>query len=857
VKHWLITLVMALVCPLIIIEAWWGVRGLQDARNDAASVALHMAEATSVGIERELERIEQLLVAMAGVVSRDVFSEGVDPAGSGWCQRRVARIVEVYPLFDNVVLTGPDASVLCAYLELADSLPHAAPHWWDEFRVRPRFRVGDPLQSPSTNTWVLPFAVPLTSASGDFGGALVAEIELIGLFGGLVQSEGFLVTVASSDRVVIARSDDAKSHIGRRLPAMTGSDEPLGEGRAFASGPDIGGVDRTWGQVELPSGWTVYVGLPEAAVLVPAWREWLANLSITLGVLVPALLIAGYLIRRIDGWRDEAVQGIRQASAGKTIQIPSGVPSELVAVFDQLNESVEARKSEVRALTLRANLFDSASVGIYTSTPDGRFLEVNAAFVSMMGYDTPQNLIEAGPAALYADPRRRASIVEKVMAWGAESPDQLKGVEGEYVSWVRADGSSLTVRLSGGPVRVAGDDGDEVVFQMFAQDVTQERDRQDALRRSQKLEAIGRLAGGIAHDFNNLLTVIRGYLELLEDEVGGDGPLPKSLSEISKATERAASLTRRLLVFGGRSGSGAEISDCNEVVIGLQELAVPLLPANVTVKTEIGEGPYPVAVAAGDVEQLLLNLMLNARDAMPLGGTIWISTKAAPGRSENEDAVSGVKLTVTDNGSGMEPAIAGRIFEPFFTTKPMGVGTGLGLSTAYGLVSRAGGSMHVQSAAGKGTTMEIWLPLADLPVTVDEPTPEVPMAGDETVLVVEDDEQLRDFVVRALSGSGYRVLAAANGLAALEQVRSEAETIHLVLSDVVMPEMGGVELAEQLKKITPHTPVLFMTGYVEDPLVVAELERRADRVLFKPFSGSEVCRWVRGVLDPEVRRRAR
>ncbi|MEK9725158.1 MAG: ATP-binding protein [Rhodospirillaceae bacterium] len=864
-KRYLLSIVIALAGPLIINELWWAVQGLQRARDQTAALALRVAASTSLGIQRELDQIEDLLLAMAGVVSREVFSEGVDPAQPGWCQRRVARIVEVYPFLDNVVLTGPDASVLCSYLELADSLPLAAQPWWDEYRVRPRFRVGELLQRPSTNTWVLPFVAPLTSASGDVGGALVAEIEVVGLFDAIVRTassvarmnstglglpEGmlpsqYLVTVTSPDQVVIARSDDAENHIGQRLPEFGGVDRVVDPGRAFASGPDFLGVERTWGMVELPSGWWVYVGVPAAQVLGPARREWLTDLALTLSLLVPGLLVAGYGLNALIRWHEETVRRVGHAAEGKTLPITSDTPSELVAIYDQLNASVEARQSEIRALKLRAGLFDTTAVGIYTSTPAGRFLEVNRAFVSMMGYDTPQDLIEAGPAALYADPRVRTEIVREVLTSAVESTGQLGAIQGEIVDWVRADGSSITVRLSGGSVPLAGNDGEETVFQMFAHDVTEERDREER----ERLAAIGRLAGGIAHDFNNLLTVIRGYLEIIEDAVGGDSPLRKSLSEIAGATERAVSLTGRLLSFSRGPALGAAVSDCNDAVINVRALVARLFPESVTVKTELGEGPYPVAVAAGELEQALLNLLLNARDAMPLGGTICISTEAAPRMTENGDAVAGVNLTVTDDGSGMPPEIRQRMFEPFFTTKSMGVGTGLGLSTVYGLLKRAGGSMGVQSAVGKGTTMDIWLPLTDEPVTVDEPMPEAPMAGIEKVLVVEDDDKVREIVVRALSASGYRVLTAANGRAALEQVRSEAETIHLVLSDVVMPEMGGVALAQELTKISPHTRVLFMTGYIQDPVVAAELERRPDLVLFKPFSGAELCRWVRRVLD--------
>lgn len=843
-KRGLIVLMAALGIPLITLQAWWGSRDYETARERAGTNALAIADATSLGVRQFLGQTESMMMAMADVIAGDLFGEGDAPTREQWCQRRVDRVAEVYPFLVNAMVVGPDASITCSHRELADPLPASEP-WWDGYRERPSFRVGVPLEGPLSQAGFLHFVAPLTSASGEFGGALVGAVELVDLhtlFGTINLPEDYLVTVASADRVVIARSHDADNQIGRRLPDLSGSEELVGPGRAVAIGPDINGVPRTWGQVELPSGWMVYVGVPDEVVYAPARREWLANLALTLLFLLPAFVLAGYSYRGIGDALGELGRRTRELAEGKPVSVPSGTPSEVVEVVERFNEAMtereQAQLGERRARERYQSIFDNVVFGLFVSTTDGRFLEVNPALATMLGYDSPEDLVEVGPAALYADPALHNFLLAQSLASGK--------VESQELDWVRADGNPITVRLTG---KLIWGPGGDRAFEFVVQDITDERRREDELRQTQKMEAIGQLAGGIAHDFNNLLTVIRGNVELLEDDIPEDDPLRRDLSEISRATSRATSLTRRLLTFSRRKQQGGPLRDGNEVISGLAKLLGPLIGENVELRTELTGGPYPIALDPGEFEQIVLNLVLNARDAMPQGGTIRIATEAAEGETGEGDLVPGVRLSVSDDGLGIKPAIRQRIFEPFFTTKPMGQGTGLGLSTVYGIVKRVDGSMDVETVAGAGTTMRIWLPLTDTPDTADETTPEAPSGGDETILLVEDDKQVITLIRRALSEAGYRVLTAANGAEALELFRREALAIQLVLTDVVMPHLGGLELAEQLKQINPGLPVLFMSGYIEDPFVSEELERRPDLVLLKPFSPTEVRMTVRRILD--------
>ena len=840
----------ALGIPLVSLVAWWGFRDYEVARVRAGNNALGFADAISLGVLRFLGQTEDQLLGYAGTLARDLttrsldFNEVASDAAAAWCRHPMDRAVEIYPSLVNAMLLGPTGRLVCSFRELPGPIP-ATPPWWNDFRERPRFLVSEPGEGPFFNPGVLQFIAPLTSDSGELLASLVFSVALVDLntyFGTTSLPEDYVVTVASRDRVVIARSHDAENQVGRRLPDLSGSEEVVGPGRAVAVGPDINGVARTWGQVELPSGWMIYVGVPDEVVFAPAQREWLGNLALTLFFLLPAFVLAGYSYHGIANALGELGRRTRELADGKPVAVPSGTPSEVVDVVEGFNGALakreQAQYGERRALERYQSIFDNVVFGLYVSTGDGRFLEVNPALAKMLRYDSPEDLIEVGPAALYADPALHGILAGQALASGK--------VESAEADWLQADGNPIRVRLTGKLIRGPGGDR---ALEFVVQDITDERRREDELRQTQKMEAIGQLAGGIAHDFNNLLTVIRGNVELLEDDIPEGDPLRRDLSEISRATERAASLTRRLLTFSRRQHHGGPSSDGNEVISGLGKLLGPLIGENVALRMELTGGPYPIALDPGELEQIMLNLVLNARDALPQGGTICVATKAAEGKTGEGEVIPGMQLSVSDDGMGIKPAIRQRIFEPFYTTKPMGRGTGLGLSTVYGIVKRVDGSMEVETEVDTGTTMRIWLPLTDMPATRDEPEPESPIGGNETILLVEDDQQVIALVRRALAESGYRVLTAANGAEALEQFRREATSIRLVLTDVVMPHMGGLELAEELKQLSRDTPVLFMSGYIEDPLVSEELERRPDLVLLKPFSPTDVRTAVRRALD--------
>ncbi|HVJ16855.1 MAG TPA: PAS domain-containing protein [Polyangiaceae bacterium] len=412
------------------------------------------------------------------------------------------------------------------------------------------------------------------------------------------------------------------------------------------------------------------------------------------------------------------------------------------------------------------------------------------------------------------------------------------------IAWIR-DRAFNVIDAEGNPVRVAG----------VATDITAQRNLEEQLLQSRKIESIGRLAGGVAHDFNNLLSVILSSTEFAMRD------LPASshgdLQQIRDAAERAAELTSQLLSFARRQVVAPRLLDLNELAKRMHDLLRRVIGEQVELETALAKGLYPVLADPGQLEQVLLNLAVNARDAMPDGGRLTIETKnlsldqAYVKLHANVSVGDYVMLAVSDTGTGIAPDVLEHIFEPFFTTKMPGRGTGLGLATCYGAIRQAGGQILVYSEPGRGTTFKILLPRASGDQAADrtKAQPERLLRGTETVLVVEDDALLRSVAVRILREHGYEVLEARSGREALDVVRVHAGTLHLLLTDVVMPNMNGVELARRLTELRPGLPVLYTSGYTENTIVHHGVLEPNVAFLPKPYVAIKLLTAVRAVLD--------
>jgi signal transduction histidine kinase/ActR/RegA family two-component response regulator len=411
----------------------------------------------------------------------------------------------------------------------------------------------------------------------------------------------------------------------------------------------------------------------------------------------------------------------------------------------------------------------------------------------------------------------------------------------------------------------------ELIREMEDREVAEEalRERDAQLRQSQKMEAVGLLAGGVAHDFNNLLTAIVGYSQLMLRSIDPGDPLHSNAEEVLKAGQRATALTRQLLAFSRKQVLEPRVLDLNDVVSNLQKMLRRLIGEDVELESRPAPGLGSVMADPGQLEQVVMNLAVNARDAMPQGGRLAIETANVDLDDAFADLHPGVQpgphvlLAIRDNGCGMDAATSSRIFEPFFTTKEQGRGTGLGLSTVYGIVKQSGGTIWVESEPGRGTTFRIYLPRVEAPaerVAAAQPR-ELPR-GTETVLLVEDDDSVRDLAADILRLNGYTVLAAPHGIEALELCARRTERIDLVLSDVVMPHLNGPELLERLRPLLPEAKVLLMSGYAGDALGQHGTLDPGTPFLAKPFTPDTLARKIREVLErppacipPEARSR--
>jgi two-component system, cell cycle sensor histidine kinase and response regulator CckA len=525
----------------------------------------------------------------------------------------------------------------------------------------------------------------------------------------------------------------------------------------------------------------------------------------------------------------------------------------LTFVSHQVASAIQRKQSEEAMLRSEAryrSLVQSAVVGIYRATLDGRFLDVNPALVAMLGYQTGAELLSLTlQRDVFVDPESDTALHQAFLRRG-----RFEGVEAR---WKRKDGSVISVRLSGRGVRDERD-GSEV-FEVIAEDVTGRKALEDQLRQAQKMEAVGTLAGGIAHDFNNLLTVISGYCQILQDKHEGDEQSAQAVDQILRAADRATSLTRQMLAFGRRQMLQPRVVNLNTLVHSVGKMLEPLLGERIKIVLETTADPAAVKADPGQLEHILINLAVNARDAMPGGGTLLLRTETAnaggqKGKLSQATDKPCVVLSVRDTGVGIDPEVLAHVFEPFFTTKDPGKGTGLGLSMVYGIVEQSGGHVAIESAPGEGTTFFVYLPLTheaedNLASNASRPSSK---PGRGKVLLVEDEPAVRDLVHAILADRGYGVFVAETAADAAALCRRAELQIDILLTDVVMPGITGPELARELLRMRPQLKVIYMTGYAGESLEEHGLTAEGSVLLQKPFTAAALEARIRQVTAQPV-----
>jgi PAS domain S-box-containing protein len=521
---------------------------------------------------------------------------------------------------------------------------------------------------------------------------------------------------------------------------------------------------------------------------------------------------------------------------------------EIIGVAVLAQDMTERKSAEegLRASEEQYRRFVEDDVaGVFITAPDGRVLTCNPAFARMFGFASVDDVLATNVVTIYQDHAARDAVLAELRARGR--------IDHREMAWQRLDGSPVAA------IETAIGDFDEagelVAIRGYVRDITERKRLEEQLRQSQKMEAIGRLAGGIAHDFNNLLTAINGYADILVAGMAPDEPRRSDVEEIRKAGDRAAALTRQLLAFSRWQVLQPVVIDPSDVAAGIAPMLRRLVGEQIELRTPAAPDLGRVRADPSQIEQVLLNLVVNARDAMPAGGTLTIETANTELDDEyarNHPPVAPgpyVLLAVSDTGTGMDAVTMAHLFEPFFTTKPAGEGTGLGLATVYGIVAQSGGHVTAYSEPGHGSTFKVFLPrVAETVEPRSEAVAEPAASGAETVLVVEDEDAVRSFVERVLGGLGYTVTTARSGAEALALAAGHRGPIDLLVTDVMLPGMNGRELSERLTALRPSLRTLFISGYTEDSIVHRGELGPDVAFLSKPFTPDALGRAVREVF---------
>ena len=678
-------------------------------------------------------------------------------------------------------------------------------------------RWAEPYHSIKTDAWFVSVEAPFQRGAR-WGGALGQDLgfeELVDYSAQTpLESRGRFLIVGRSGGILLADTTTA------RTPGRVG-------GLHLADLPDRELRDTLARMLRVPSGPgsdSVRVGRTSSAYVlwarIPA-TGWLV------ASLIPAAAVEAPILAPLRAMRIAVLLGLAALLVASLAAITKEIHSRRIV-------EEATRRSEERF----ARLFHLSPDGLgVTRLDDGQLIEVNDGFVAITGY--PRELLLGRTTVdlrLWAKDEQRQAAREQIKRDGEcrNFPGTLR----------RRDGSEIEVEFSARVVEMEG----EQRLLSIVRDVEEQRRLERQLTQAQRMEAIGRLAGGVAHDFNNIMTAVLGYAQIASDSLPPDAPAREDLEQILRASTRAAELTRHLLAFARRQVTRPVPVDVNAMVNEARKLLERLLGDDVELVTYLDPSVPPVLVDPVQLEQVLVNLVVNARDAMPGGGSVWVGTAL-----EGDEVV----LSVADTGVGIPAEDHAHIFEPFFTTKEHGKGTGLGLATCYGIIRQAGGRVEVRSAPGSGATFRVILPATLEPLHPPEAAPAALRAkgipgGSETILLAEDEPQVRELAERMLGGLGYRVLASRDAAGALEAARSHQGAIDILVTDIVMPGLHGRELAERLRETRPGLPVLYVSGYAADSAAIEQALRGGDGFLAKPFAATDLAERVRQLLDQSV-----
>jgi PAS domain S-box-containing protein len=710
IRAHLVALVLAVVLPLMALEVY---TILQEARKDverAEEGLLDLARLVGSTVGQFLEDGRSLLEELSS--RPEVMA--MDPGG---CTGLLEDLNTFLPQYTNLFVTDLEAGLVCSGIPPGAVVPDppAESEWFQGVLATGDFALGKPHRGLLSDLWNVVMAYPVRDGSGEMTGVVALAVDLIrfqDLLATPALTEGMVITIDDLDGVVVARSAESELWVGRSLPPSGLPREVLEGAGGITRAEGAEGEERLWGFVAVPDfPWRVWAGVPTEVLYGPIRVTAIQRGSLAVVLLALVGILSILLYRRIAVSLIRLMWEARQAGRAdgrKTLSVRG--PKEVMAVAEEFNRTLEARSEAEdryrRSLARYRSVTTNAAFGIFAVDRSGQLLEANPALADMLGYATPAKLLEVPFPELFGNPHDALLLEPSENGGGRLGPVE--------VVWVRRDGEPLTVRLSGNRIRTG--EGEEI-RELIAEDVTAQRVLEARVRQSQKMEAVGRLAGGVAHDFNNLLTVITGSSHLLLSDLEPGDPTREGVEEVLDAANRGASLTRQLLAFSRKQVLQTREVDLNRVVTEMEAFLGRLVGEKVQLGTELDPDLPAVRADPGQMQQVIMNLVLNARDAIEVTGPVTIRTgqvhlRHDPARAP-VDLPPGryVTLAVEDTGVGIPPEIQGRIFEPFFTTKEEG--TGLGLATVYGVAVQSGGQVLVESAPDQGSRFTVFLPMAE------------------------------------------------------------------------------------------------------------------------------------------------
>jgi two-component system cell cycle sensor histidine kinase/response regulator CckA len=865
----LVLLALVAVVPALAVIAYTqsSERGrLRQQTHDDALRLIRLAANQQAAVFDGVERLLLTVVQFPAL-------RGSDP---GPCTDLLVKILRDHPDYVNIGVVNGDGSGFCSAVpfiprakvqELAGFRPVVETKWFRRAIETKSTAIGDYQISATSGQPALIVAQPIIDTSGAVERVAYVTIGIRSVNRIVSQLQfppGTMLALFDRNRTIVARYPEPDRWLGQSLPPMIQT--PASRDRARESlveATDDDGVRRLFATVPVQAQSGLETGLYASLVMDATGPPGGANrllgrqlwlLAFVTFATIAVALIGGelFVLRPVETLRG-VTERLARGDFNARAQLDAGVPglSELGQAVNTMAVALEARQRErdEAEAGLRASaehyrqFFEDNPHPMWVYDPETlAFLAVNEAAVSQYGYTRDAFLT------------RTVRDLHPEADWPALDDRMRADASGYSGSWRHRtkDGQNVHVEVRSNVVPWRG----RSACLALVDNITDRKALEDQLRQSQKMEAIGQLAGGIAHDFNNLLTVIHGYTEILTGSLDESDARRSDVEEISRAAHRAAALTRQLLAFSRKQILAPRVFLLGDVVRELTPMLRRLIGETIDLKTITNDRDY-VKADSGQFEQVLMNLVINARDAMPSGGRLTIETSSValdddyPRRHPSARPGPHVMLAVSDTGRGMDVETRARIFEPFFTTKPKGQGTGLGLSMVYGVVKQSDGHIWVYSESGRGSTFKIYLPRTEEPSELQERRPGqlARLDGSETILVVEDEEVVREFVERVMRRHGYTVHAIADPKEAIEFATTRTLSVDLLVTDVVLPEMSGPALAELVQREHPGSKVLYMSGYTDNAVVRHGVLDAEMSFLQKPFTTEALLHTIRDVLD--------